>query len=130
MFLTAGLSAALVGCEGTGSGTNEEPQTSRDELVDSYNLVVASVSPLTVAPSSSVVFGATLKNTGTAATPAGVIHGVSFWVNGTQVSWSDTHTGSLAPGASVTLSANSGPTGTRVWTAPGTAGTHTLVAIV
>jgi hypothetical protein len=130
VVLAAGLMVALVGCEDPGNGTVEETLTSREELVDSYNLVVASVSPITVATSSTVVFNATIKNTGTVATPAGVIHGVSFWVNGTQVSWSDTYTSSIAPGASVTLSANYGPTGTNVWTAPGTAGTHSLVARV
>lgn len=128
--LAAGVWAALVGCAGTDDGTLEEAPTSQAELVDGYNLVVASVSPTTVAPGSPVVFSATIKNTGTLATPAGIIHGISFWVNGTQVSWSDTHTSSLAPGASVTLTSNYGPTGTRVWTAPGTAGTHSLLARV
>ncbi|MFP2924689.1 endo-1,3-alpha-glucanase family glycosylhydrolase [Pyxidicoccus sp. 3LG] len=130
MALAAGLSVALVGCGGTETGTIEEPLTSEHALADGYNLVVASMSPLTVAPSSAVVFSATIRNAGTVATPEGVIHGVSFWVNGTQVSWSDTHTGSLAPGASVTLTANHGPTGTRVWTAPSAPGAHTLVARV
>lgn len=128
--LAAGLSVALTGCGGTGDGTTEETLTSEAALVDGYNLVVSSMSPLTVAPGSSVIFSATLKNTGTVATPAGIIHGVSFWVNGTQVSWSDTSTSSLAPGASITVTANYGPTGTQVWTAPGTVGTHTLLARV
>ena len=128
--LLAGLSAALLSC-GVGEGESiEGTLTSHAGLADGYNLVVTGVSPTTTAPGSTVIFSATLKNTGTVATPAGVIHGVSFWVNGTQVSWSDTHTTSIAPGASVTLSANHGPTGTREWTAPGTAGTHTLLAHV
>jgi hypothetical protein len=131
VVLAAGLSVALVGCgEGPVSGTTEETLSSRAELVDGYNLVVTNVSPVTVATSSAVVFSATIQNTGTVATPAGVIHGVSFWVNGTQVSWSDTHTGSIAPGASVTLTSNHGPAGTQVWTAPSTAGTHSLAAEV
>ncbi|MFP2908298.1 endo-1,3-alpha-glucanase family glycosylhydrolase [Pyxidicoccus sp. 3LFB2] len=131
VLLAAGLPALLAGCAGAGEdGPPQDTGTSQEALVDGYNLVVASMSPLTVAPGSSVIFSATLQNTGNVATPAGIIHGVSFWVNGTQVSWSDTHTGSLAPGASVTVTSNHGPTGTRVWTAPSTPGTHTLVAEV
>lgn len=122
--------AALVACGGPEGGTDEKALTSREALVDGYNLVVVSMSPLTVSAGSAVIFSVTIQNTGNVATPSGVIHGVSFWVNGTQVSWSDTHTGSLAPGARVTLTANHGPTGTRVWTAPGTPGTHTLLARV
>ena len=130
MALATGLSLSLLGCEGGGAEASEETLTSQDALVDGYNLVVSSVSPVTVAPGGSVVFSATLRNAGTVATPAGVVHGVSFWVNGTQVSWSDTHTASLPAGGSVTVTANSGPTGTRIWQAPATAGTHTLMAFV
>jgi len=54
--------------------------------------------------------------------------GVSFNIDGTQVSWSDTNTQSLAPGASVALTANSGPSGVGTWTA--TAGSHALQAWV
>ena len=131
VVLAAGLLVSLVGCEGTVPGPMEEPLTSSEaELVDGYNLVVSRVSPLTVATSSSVVFSATLTNTGTLATPSGVIHGVSFWVDGTQVSWSDSHTSSIPPGGSVTLTANYGPAGTRVWTAPSIEGAYSLVARV
>jgi subtilase family serine protease len=87
-----------------------------------------SMSPASPVSGDAVVLTATIKNQGTAATPAGVIHGVSFWVNDVQVSWSDTYTSSIAPGASVTLTANGGPTGSSTWTA--IEGTHTLMAWV
>jgi chitinase len=75
-----------------------------------------------------VTFRATIKNQGKAPTPNGVIHGVAFSVDGKVVSWSDTHTSSLAPGASVTLTASGGPNAVATWGA--TAGTHTVKAVV
>ncbi|HWZ87997.1 MAG TPA: CARDB domain-containing protein, partial [Polyangiaceae bacterium] len=81
--------------------------------------------PTTGAP---VTFSATVKNQGTLATPAGTIVGVRFDVDGAVATWSDTDTQSLAPGASVTLTANSGPTGSATWTA--TNGSHSLQAWV
>jgi hypothetical protein len=92
------------------------------------------VSNLTWAPASPLVndkvtFTATIKNQGTAATPAGTIAGVSFLVDGKQVSWSDTQTASIAPGASVTVNANSGPTKSAIWTAS-TVGNKTIAAVV
>ncbi len=95
-----------------------------------YNLVVSAVAPTTIGAGSSVTFRATIRNTGTTATPQGVVHGVSFYVNGTQVAWSDTHTTSIAAGATVEVTANSGPSGTTAWSAPATAGSHTLMAWV
>lgn len=94
------------------------------------DLVVTSISSSPVNPTvgSPTTFSAVVKNQGTAATPVGTVTGVSFKVNGVQVSWSDTHTASLAPGASVTLTANSGPSGQSTWTA--TAGSHMLSAKV
>lgn len=56
-----------------------------------------------------------------------VIHGVSFRMDGVEVSWSDTSVSLLAPGQSVTLSANGGPRSAR-WTAK--AGSQTVVAVV
>ncbi len=49
-------------------------------------------------------------------------------VDGTEVSWSDTDTTSLTAGSTVTLTANSGPSGLATWTA--TTGTHTIMAWV
>jgi subtilase family serine protease len=75
-----------------------------------------------------VSFSAIIKNQGTAATPSGVTHRVSFSVDGTQVNWSNTSTTSLAPGPTTTLTANGGPSGSSTWTA--TSGTHTILASV
>ena len=94
------------------------------------DLIVTDVgwSPANPATGNAVTFNATIKNQGTAATPAGVIHGVSFWVDGTQVSWDGSSTASLAPGATRVLTASAGPTGSATWTA--TAGSHTVDAWV
>jgi hypothetical protein len=76
--------------------------------------------------SNHIVFRATVKNQGTAPTPAGTTLGVGFSVDGSaNVSWSGGYSSALAPGASVTLTADGGPTG-NYWTA--TAGLHTLTA--
>jgi len=93
------------------------------------DLIVTAVTWTPAAPTAgqAVTFSATIKNQGTAATPAGVIHGVLFTVDGTSVNFSDTDTASLAAGASITLTANGGAGGST-WTA--TAGTHTIVANV
>jgi len=74
-----------------------------------------------------VTFTATIKNQGTAATPSGVIHGVVFTVDGTNVTWSDNDTASLAAGASITLTANGGTAG-ATWAA--TSGSHSVTATV
>ncbi|MDX6403845.1 MAG: hypothetical protein QOH70_1300 [Blastocatellia bacterium] len=94
------------------------------------DLIVTAVSwsPASPVTGNAVTFSATIKNQGTAATPAGVVHRVGFSVDGTQVNWSDTSTTSLAAGASRTVTANSGPTGSSTWTA--TSGTHTILANV
>ena len=67
------------------------------------------VTGLTWTPASpqagnAVAFTATIKNQGGSATPA-IKHGVNFTVDGAQVAWSDNDTASLAPGASITLTA-------------------------
>jgi subtilase family serine protease len=85
-------------------------------------------SPADPTSGSPVTFSATVQNVGTVATPAGTIVGVQFDVDGVEISWSDTDTQSLAPGASVTLTANSGPTGSSTWKA--TSGTHSVKAWV
>ncbi len=94
------------------------------------DLIVTGISYSPASPTTGVAttFSATVKNQGTGATPAGIIIGVSFFVDGTQVSWSDTDTTSLAAGDSVTLTSNNGPSGTASWTA--TSGTHTILANV
>lgn len=97
------------------------------------DLVVISVTanPANPATGSEVSFTATIKNQGTSPTPNGVIHGVGFYLDGakTAANWSDNYTTSIAPGASVTLTANGGVVqGKATWTAA--VGTHTLVANV
>lgn len=95
------------------------------------DLIVTSIgrSPASATVGNTVTFSATVKNQGTAATPTGIQIGVAFAVDGGNVvNWSDNHTTSLAVGASVTLTANSGPAGVATWTA--VAGPHTLEARV
>ncbi len=92
------------------------------------DLTVTSVGPTTPPSGSPITFSAIVKNVGTVATPAGVIIGVAFSVDGSTVSWSDNYTQSLPPGQSVLLFANSGPGGSSTWTA--TAAAHTLQAWV
>ncbi len=101
---------------GSGSGTPD--------------LVVADIAwtPASPQTGNEVTFSAVVKNQGTAATPAGTIHGVLFTVNGTSVNWSDNRTASIAPGASVTITATGGPNAKSTWTA--VAGTYTVRAFV
>ncbi len=81
-------------------------------------------SPLT---DDAITFSAVIKNQGTAASPAGVIHGVLFSIDGTAVAWSDNYTSSIPAGSSVTVTATGGPNGIAAWT--GTTGTHTVTAM-
>ncbi|WP_139903016.1 CARDB domain-containing protein [Clostridium thermarum] len=94
------------------------------------DLVVTDISwnPANPAAGNAVTFSATIKNQGTGTKTAGIINGVSFMVNGTQVSWSDNNTSALAPGESITVTANGGPSGSATWTA--TSGSHTITAWV
>ena len=68
------------------------------------------------------VFTCTVKNQGTAATPAGIAIGVSYYVDGVNRTWGGVY-GPLAAGASVTIGTNGGP-----YTIPN--GTHTITAYV
>ncbi len=92
------------------------------------DLVVTGLSwtPASPQAGNAVAFTATIKNQGGSATPA-VKHGVNFTVDGAQVAWSDNATAALAPGASVTLTANGGPAG-ATWSA--SSGAHTVQAYV
>lgn len=101
---------------GTGGGTPD--------------LVVTDIgwTPASPQTGNEVTFSAVVTNQGTGATPAGTIHGVLFAVNGTSVSWSDSRIASIAPGASVTVTANGGPAGKASWTSA--TGTHTVRAFV
>ena len=84
--------------------------------------------PAKPVPGSAVTFQATIKNQGTVPTPAGVISGVAFLVDGRLAVWSDSHTNPIPPGNWVTVTANGGPSGSAVWKA--TPGTHTIQAWV
>jgi hypothetical protein len=78
-----------------------------------------------IVTSSSYVKGAfttTVKNQGTAATPAGLVIGVGYFVDGIQRTWGAV-TGPLAAGASATIG-----TDAALYTIP--TGTHTISAYV
>ena len=64
-----------------------------------------------------VIFLATVKNQGTAATMPGNPLKLAFSVNGQQVSWSDEFTGSIPAGGMALINANKGPNGVNLWTA-------------
>ena len=96
------------------------------------DLVVTGIAwnPANPVSGDAVTFRATIMNQGTASTAAGMNHRVLFTVDdgaaGSSV-WSDTHAAAIAPGASVTLTANGGSAG-ATWKA--IAGTHTVKAHV
>jgi len=96
------------------------------------DLVVTSVSMTPANPKAGdhVVFTAVVTNQGTAATPVGTVVGVGFDLDGsaTAAVWEDTHTASLAPGATATLTATGGTSGGNYWIA--TSGTHNVTAWV
>ena len=94
------------------------------------DLVVTQISwkPVKLVPGSDVTFRATIKNQGTAPTPAGVISGVAFLIDDRLTVWSDSYTRSIPPGSWVTVTANGGPSGSATWKA--TPGTHTIQAWV
>jgi subtilase family serine protease len=89
------------------------------------DLIVTDISwaPAAPAAGNGVTFSAVVKNQGTAATPSGTAINASFLVNGTKVSSALYYTSSIAAGASVTLTRNSGS-----WTAVN--GIHAVNAVV
>jgi hypothetical protein len=112
-----------------GEGPNSSQVSLTMPNVNLPDLIVTSVgwTPNPVFANSNVTFRATVKNQGTAPTPLGVVLGVGFSLDGgPNVSWSGSYTASLAPGTSVTLTADGGPTGSSTWRA--TAGFHTFTA--
>ena len=96
------------------------------------DLIVTSISwtPTTLSSGAHVVFSCVVKNQGSVATPAGTIVGAQFAIDGvtSPITWSDTNTASLAPGASVTLTANNGTNAVNYW--PAVSGSHTVQAWV
>ena len=94
------------------------------------DLVVTKLSwsPAIPAPGQSVLFSATIANLGSSTKAAGAINGVAFRIDASNVAWSDTNTQALAPGQTLTLTANSGPSGSSTWSA--SSGAHTVEAWV
>jgi hypothetical protein len=95
------------------------------------DVVITSVSwtPANTVVGSNMVFRATVRNQGSAATPPGVTLGVGFNMDGAgTVSWSSGYSSSLAPNGSVLLTADGGPSGFNYWAA--TTGLHSVVATV
>lgn len=118
------------GNRATASNTVTVQNAAPSPSLQSSDLVVTNIttSPAPPTTGSAVKFSATIKNQGTAPTPSNVKMGVVFRVDGGITSWSDTNYSSLAAGASITLTANGGPTGSATWSA--TAGSHTVEAFV
>jgi hypothetical protein len=72
--------------------------------------------------STTGLFTSIVKNQGAGPTPAGVVIGNGFYVDGNSVTWGSVP-GPLAPGASVTIDSSGG----GAYTIP--AGTHTIMVI-
>ncbi|MDP4239696.1 MAG: CARDB domain-containing protein [Bacteroidota bacterium] len=105
--------------------------------IDPVDLIVTDISwtPENPVVTDSILFSATIKNQSKFASQ-NVKHGVTFSVklptasgNGTIVAWSDTHLTSLAPGESVTVTANGGPKVAAKWKF-GLAKTYAVIANV
>jgi len=93
------------------------------------DLVVTAVRRLPLSPrrGQTLYFYATIKNQGTAPTPAGMPLRVMVSIGGTNIVWSDNFTEALPPDASVAVTCNAGVTGPG-WIAVG--GSHTMRAWV
>ena len=67
-----------------------------------FNALVTGIGWTPVAPTNGnlVLFSATIANRGTAPTPAGVVIGVGFFVDGVKTNWYGVLTDPLAPGQS------------------------------
>jgi len=90
------------------AGTSLYGITRRPDLV----VTAINLSPATPHAGQSVRLTATVKNQGTAATPAGTAIRVAFSIGSeTNVVWSDSYTDGLPPDASVVLTANDGVAG-------------------
>jgi hypothetical protein len=107
-----------------GSGGTTPPPVLAD-------LIVTNVSwtPANPIGGNEVTFSATVRNQGTVSTPAGTKLGVAFFVDGTQVNWSDTFTSSLPAGAVTVVTANAGISAKASWTAT-VGAAHAVKALV
>jgi len=90
-----------------------------DPIVGKPDLIITDITWTPVNPQTGdhVVFSANIKNQGQTATPNAIKHGVSFHIGtiGNNATWSDTHSGSLAPGQEIILTANGGGNGNNYW---------------
>ena len=77
----------------------------------------------------SVIFLATVINRGTGASPQGSVHGVTFNLNGQNVSRSTEFSGSIPVGGMALVCGNLGINGTNTWVA-GKSGTYQVEAVV
>jgi beta-glucosidase len=68
-------------------------------------------------PGQKVMFLATVKNQGTAATTGDTPLKASFTVNGQSVCWSDEFSSSIPAGGMALICGNAGPNGVNIWTA-------------
>jgi hypothetical protein len=124
----------MIDHNGTGTCTASTPVIDMPgrKKGDYFDFTITSISwtPSSPVAGDSVTFSAVVKNVGTIASPAGVICGVAFTVDGDPATktWSDTITASLSPGQSRTHTANGGASGSQLWTS--TAGTHSIEAEV
>lgn len=93
------------------------------------DIVVTNVTMIPEHPKAgeSVSFNATIKNIGKYESPA-ITHGIAFRINNRIACWADSYKTPLQPGQEITLTANSGPGGNKLWTA--LKGKHNLTAHV
>jgi hypothetical protein len=125
--LSAGTQTLRVVCTG---GFNINYYNFTTNGTSRPDLVVTDItwSPANPTVGNAVTFSATIKNQGTGPTPAGVINGVAFQIDGAGTTlWSDNNTSSIPAGSSVTVRVNGGTSGS-IWTA--TSGTHSILAWV
>src|SRR5258708_12328647 len=108
----------VLGWRGSGGVIDTSQNVGASSPMSDMIVVQILMSPAIPVAGQTVTFHATVKNQGNAATPAGVKNGLVFYVDGTPVTWAAYFTSSLAPGASVILTANGGPSGSSTWTAP------------
>lgn len=103
------------------------PQQESDLTVTSVSASVPN-NPRTLRPGQVATLHATIKNTGSAATPVGTMVGVGFYVDGARVAWTTTMRNALMPGASLSVTPDAGAAGAATMTLA--AGTHSLRATV
>jgi hypothetical protein len=96
------------------------------------DMIVTSIAMNPAAPKvgDKVTFSAVVKNQGGKATPAGIVTGVAFTVDGnaSTVTWAGGYNISIPAGSSVTLTANGSASGVTTYTASG--GSHSVEAFV